>query len=147
MWLSVCLSVYDKKIEEYMYVNDSQEKMCLPTQKIQEEVCPWIRPQDAIPPPSLEAAVAGSYHHEPQWDDWALSPNPIPKLLEAPDLSNVSESWNFFSIIFYLYKYSKTARLHTFLLVFRVDSCMILPTSGWKIMQVKVLIKCLLVRG
>jgi hypothetical protein len=37
---SVCLSVYDKMIEEYMSVNDCQEKMCLPTQKIQEEMCP-----------------------------------------------------------------------------------------------------------
>jgi hypothetical protein len=39
-WLSVCLSVYDKMIEEYMFVNDCHEKMCQPMQKIQDEVCP-----------------------------------------------------------------------------------------------------------
>jgi hypothetical protein len=40
------MSEYDRKIEEYKSVNDSQKKM----QKIQEEVCTGIRPQGAVSP-------------------------------------------------------------------------------------------------
>ena len=51
LWLSVCLSVYDKKIVENMTVNDSQEKMCLLMHTVNVDCV------------KFEYVVLAKYHH------------------------------------------------------------------------------------